>query len=124
MVSLVESLPPTDGPHASHGQDMLIIQASHVGYDPENQVFGAYRRAQTTQMECSSSCGKIQQVISWYQNEYDFARHNILLHNEDGQKIIIVDNQLLRQNRDNSLLLRLDRLIATDAGEQPIPLKI
>ena len=65
-------------PHATHGQDMLIVQASHVGYDPENQVFGTYRRAQTTHMECSLSCGKIQQVISWYQNEYEFARHNIL----------------------------------------------
>ncbi|MDH3980095.1 MAG: hypothetical protein OEU91_06235 [Gammaproteobacteria bacterium] len=111
-------------PHATHGQDMLIIQASHVGYDPENQVFGTYRRAQTTHMECSSSCGKIQQVISWYQNEYEFARHNILLHNEDGRKIIIVDNQLLRQDRDNSLLLRLEKLIATDSGKQPIPLRI
>jgi len=112
------------GPHATHGQDMLIMQASHVGYDPEKQVFGTYRRAQTTHMECSSSCGKIQQVISWYKNEYDFARHNILLHNEDGRKIIIVDNQLLRQDRDNSLLLRLDKLIATDAGEPPVPLRI
>ena len=111
-------------PHATHGQDMLIIQASHVGYDPENQLFGTYRRAQTTHMECSSSCGKIQQVISWYQNEYQFAHHNILLHNEDGQKIIIVDNQLLRQDRDNSLLLRLEKLIATDSGKQPIPLRI
>ena len=113
------------GPHASHGQDMLIIQASHVGYDPENEVFGTYRRAQTTHMECSPSCGKIQQVISWYQNEYEFARQNILLHNEDGRKIIIVDNQLLRQDRDNSLLLRLEKLIATDAGEQqPVAMKI
>jgi len=111
-------------PHAGHGQDMLIIQASHVGYDPENQVFGTYRRVQTTDMECGSSCGKIQQIISWYQNEYDFARHNILLHNENGQKILIVDNQLLRQDRNNSLLLRLDKLIATDAGQLPVPLRI
>jgi hypothetical protein len=111
-------------PHAAHGQDMLIIQASHVGYDPENRVFGTYRRAQTSHMECSSSCGKIQQIVSWYQNEYDFARHNILLHNENGQKILIVDNQLLRQDRNNSLLLRLDKLIASDAGQQAIPLRI
>jgi hypothetical protein len=103
---------------------MLIIQASHVGYDRENKVFGTYRRAPTTHLECSASCGKIQQVISWYQNEYDFSRHNILLHNEDGQIIIIVDNQLLHQNRDNGLLLYLDKLIATDAGVKPIPLKI
>ncbi len=111
-------------PHATHGQDMLIIQASHVGYDPENRVFGTYRRAQTTDMECSSSCGKIQEVISWYQNEYEFARHNILLHNEDGKNIIIVDNQLLHQDRNNSLSLRLEKLIATDSGKQPVPLRI
>jgi hypothetical protein len=36
------------GPHASYGQDMLIIQASHVGYDPKNKVFGTYRRAHLT----------------------------------------------------------------------------
>ena len=112
------------GPHAAHGQDVLIIQASHVGYDPEKRVFGTYRRAQTTHMACSSSCGKIHQVISWYKNEYDFARQNILLHNEDGQQIIIVDNQLLRRDRDNSLLLRLEKLIANDTGGQPVPLKI
>jgi hypothetical protein len=27
---------------------MLIIQASHVGYDPKNKVFGTYRRAHLT----------------------------------------------------------------------------
>ena len=63
-------------------------------------------------------------MISWYKNEYDFARQNILLHNEDGQQIIIVDNQLLRRDRDNSLLLRLEKLIANDTGGQPVPLKI
>lgn len=112
------------GPHAAHGQDLLIVQASHVGYDPETKVFGIYRRAQTTHGECSSNCGKIQQVIGWYQNEYDFAKHNILLHNADGEKIIIVDNQLLREDRDEGLLLRRDKLIATDSDGQRVPLKI
>ena len=34
-------------PHAQHGKDMVIIQASHVGYDPETEVFGRYCRLQT-----------------------------------------------------------------------------
>ena len=34
-------------PHAHHGKDMVIIQASHVGYDPDSGKFGVYRRLQT-----------------------------------------------------------------------------
>jgi hypothetical protein len=112
------------GPHASHGQDMLIIQASHVGYDPETSKFGTYRRAQTTHGECSSSCGKIHNVITWYQNEYEFAKLNILLHNDNGEKIIIVDNQLQREDREEGLFLRLEKFISTDEQGQYIPRKI
>jgi hypothetical protein len=35
------------GPHAEHGKDLVIIQASHVGYDPDSKKFGVYRRLQT-----------------------------------------------------------------------------
>ncbi len=112
------------GPHAAHGQDMLIIQASHVGYDPETKTFGIYRRAQTTHGECSANCGKIHNVITWYGNEYKFAQQNILLHNDNGDKIIVVDNQLLREDRDEGLFLRLDKFIATDAQGQRIPTKV
>ena len=111
-------------PHASHGQDMLIIQASHVGYDPENNVFGTYRRPQTTHNEYSSSCGKIQNVIDWYKNEYDFARQNILLHNDEGEPIVIVDNQLLREDLDEGLFLHLDKLVASDISGQRVPMRI
>lgn len=112
------------GPHAAHGQDMLIIQASHVGYDPETKAFGTYRRAQTTDVELSSSCGKIHNVISWYRNEYEFAKHNILLHNDNGEKIIVIDNQLLREDRENGLFLRLGKFITTDADGQPVSIKM
>ena len=111
-------------PYAEHGQDMVIIQASHVGYDPQTRLFGTYRRLQTTDQECGPSCGKIHHVITWYQNEYQFAQQNILLHRHEGQACIIVDNQLLREDRDEGLLLRLDKLIETDAGGQRIPLNI
>jgi hypothetical protein len=112
------------GPHAAHGQDMLIIQASHVGYDPETKVFGTYRRAQTTHGECSASCGKIHNVISWYRNEYEFAQHNILLHNDNGEKIVVIDNQLLRDDREDGLFLRLDKFITNDADGQPGSMKM
>lgn len=112
------------GPHAAHGQDMLIIQASHVGYDPETKSFGTYRRAQTTHGECSSSCGKIHNVLTWYKNEYEFAQLNILLHNDNGEKIIIIDNQLQRDDRDEGLFLRLEKLISTDMEGQYAPRKV
>jgi len=111
-------------PHAAHGQDLVIIQASHVGYDPANKEFGTYRRAQTREGECSASCGKVHHVLAWYQNEYRFAQQNILVHNDNNKKIIIVDNQLLREDRDEGLLLHLDKLIAANYGGQRIPLKV
>lgn len=112
------------GPHAEHGQDLVIIQASHVGYDPQTKRFGTYRRLQTTEQACSPSCGKVHQVITWYQDEYRFAQQNILLHRHEGQACIIVDNQLLREDRDEGLLLRLEKLIETDPSGQRVPLKI
>ncbi len=111
------------GPHAEHGQDLLIIQASHVGYDPQTRRFGTYRRLQTTSQECGPNCGKVHQVLAWYQNEYQFARQNILLHKHDGQACIIVDNQLLREDRDEGLFLRLDKLIKTGSSERRTPLR-
>ena len=111
-------------PHSDHGQDLVIIQASHVGYDPQTKLFGTYRRLQTTSQECGPNCGKVHQVIAWYQNELEFAQQNILLHRHEGRACIIADNQLLREDRDEGLILRLDKLIETNPGGQRIPLKI
>jgi len=38
----------------NHGQNMVIIQESHVSYDPETGVLGIYRRLQTENQRCSS----------------------------------------------------------------------
>lgn len=111
------------GPHASHGQDMVIIQASHVGYDPESKSFGTYRRLQTSDQSCGPSCGKIFHVIEWYQEEYEFACKNILLQKIDGQDCIVIDNRLLRDDRDDGLLLRLEKLIASDNSGERAPLQ-
>ena len=32
------------GPHAHHGEDSVIVQASHVGYNPETSTYGTCTR--------------------------------------------------------------------------------
>jgi len=98
------------GPHAHHGEDLVIILASHVGYDPDTARFGEYRREQTTARDITPNCGKICGVLSWYQDEYRFAQHNILLRRDAGRRLLVIDNQLLREDRGEGLFLRLERL--------------
>lgn len=98
-------------PHSEHGKDMVIIQASHVGYDPDTGEFGIYRRMQTDEHEHASDCGAICGVMRWYQDEYEFAGKQIHLEVEEGAKYVIIDNQLLKQNREQGLFLHLHKLI-------------
>ena len=110
---LVGGVVATDrhGPHAQHGKDMVIIQASHVGYDPDTSRFGVYRRLCTVHSDISSSCGKIDAVLDWYRAEYQFAQNNILIEHRGGDCFIIVDNQLLNMRREEGIFLHLDKLI-------------
>ena len=98
-------------PHSEHGKDMVIIHASHVGYDPETGEFGIYRRMQTDEHEHAADCGAICGVMRWYQEEYEFAGKQIHLEIEDGAKYVVIDNQLLNQNRDEGLFLHLHKII-------------
>ncbi|MCW8930393.1 MAG: hypothetical protein OQL19_09165 [Gammaproteobacteria bacterium] len=103
------------GPHASHGEDLMIIQATHVGYEPENQEFGIYRRIQTNDCHHSSNCGKIAGTLKWYLDEYKFACENIYLEKDShGQLQISINNLLLHKEREEGLILDLDKLIAID----------
>jgi hypothetical protein len=47
-----------------------------------------------------------------------------LLHNDNGEKIIVIDNQLLREDREDGLFLRLGKFITTDADGQPVSIKM
>ena len=120
---LVGGIVATDrhGPHAHHGQDLFIIQASHVGYDPKTESFGTYRRLQTEQQNETSNCGKICNALDWYLNEYTFARNNIYLTKENGKPKIIIDNQLLHLEREEGLMLKLERFVEVDERGMPIP---
>jgi hypothetical protein len=99
------------GPHAGHGEDVVIIQASHVGYDPETGEFGRYRRLQTENHATTATCGKVAAVLSWYLDEYRFAAARIVLERHDDQHAITIDNQLLQAHRAEGLVLNLDRLV-------------
>ena len=110
-------------PHAEHGQDLVIIQASHVGYNPASQSFGVYKRLQTQQQEFSPSCGKVDNVLSWYKTEHRFACENIFVSRENGKWLITIDNQLLNDTREEGLYLHLNKLITPDEQGRSNPIR-
>ena len=113
------------GPHAHHGKDLVIIQASHVGYDPEKQEWGTYRRLQMDEEVLTTACGKICGILDWYRQEYRFARENIYFTRLDGTPIVVIDNQLLNPDRKQGLFLRLDKMvIADEVVGQSEPLRV
>ena len=109
------------GPHAHHGEDLVIIQASHVGYDPDTRRFGVYRRQRTAGQEFGDNCGKLCAVLHWYQQEYSHACEHIWLAALDGEPVVYVDNQFFDDNRTEGLFLDLDRLI--DRSEDPLKVR-
>ena len=111
------------GPHAEHGRDMVIIQASHVGYNPATETFGNYCRMRTEHHDSTSSCGKISGVIKWYQEEYQFAQDNIALETDGKKQLVTVDNQLLNLDRNQGLFLDLNKIILVDKEGDYKPVK-
>lgn len=106
-------------PHATHGKDIMIIQASHVGYEPATKEFGIYRRIQSEDFHHSTNCGKILDIVKWYMNEYQFACDNIYLEPSNSKNFdISINNLLLHEERDEGLLPELNKIIAcNNTGE-------
>lgn len=102
-------------PHAEHGKDLVIIQASHVGYD--NGVFGLYCRLQTTNNDKTDTCGKIADVIPWYQKQYETAQNNILLNKENDQYSITIARNLI--DSEQGLFLNLSEIMS---GSETTPI--
>lgn len=96
---------------AKHGQDLVVIQASHIGYDPDTNEYGRYRRSQTGLGELTSSCDVIADLLKWYLDEYQFACDNIFLERVDGKLQITINNQYLDDRRKVGLMLNLNRLL-------------
>ncbi len=99
-------------PHAEHGRDLALVQASHVGYDPDTRRFGSYRRLQTEGQCTTATCGKIDLVIDWYLQQYRRAQQRILVITTGAETTIAIDNELLQEQRSEGLFLRFDRLLA------------
>jgi hypothetical protein len=123
---LVGGIVATDrhGPHAHHGKDLVIIQASHVGYDPETCNFGVYRRLQMDPIAHTASCGKISAVLEWYLQEYHFAKNNVSFARIDGEAVVIIDNQFVDDGREGGLFLQLDKIVDMEKGHPPEPLHV
>lgn len=109
------------GPHADHGKDLLLVQASHVGYDPETGKFGEYRRLQTEDNHHSCSCGKIGRITAWYAKEYEYASENVRLLRFEGQLAVLIDTMLIARQRKEGLFLHGERLVAGAEHGLPRP---
>ncbi len=107
-------------PHAAHGKDIMIIQASHVGYEPATKEFGIYRRIQTEDCHHSTNCGKLLEIIKWYMDEYQFACDNIYLEPSNSKHFgISINNLLLNEEREEGLLLELKKIVAHNNSGEP-----
>jgi hypothetical protein len=104
------------GPHADHGDDVVIIHASHVGYDSQRQRFGVYPRLFAADSPYGHSCGKLCAVMAWYREEYDYARANIAVGLVEDRPAVFIDNHLLEPDRREGLFPHLDRLIEAPAA--------
>ncbi len=108
------------GPHSQHGEDLMILQASHVGYDPASGSYGTYNRPQMEDHCSSDSCGKLIHVIRPYWEQYLFARDRIFLHRDtSGNCLITVKNSFIdfvSHPVDKGLVLRLNNIVDGDSS--------
>lgn len=107
-------------PFSHHGEDLVIVHASHVGYDPEQRCFGRYRRSRTTTGGWGSSCRKLASILEWCQGEYALARENVSLEIRDGKPIVVIDNAL--RPSDNPDRMAFDTAISTMASSSTVEL--
>lgn len=109
-------------PHAAHGQDSVIIQASHVGYDPETGEYGYCKRPKMSADSISSSCGRLTHVVEPFLRNYNFAKQRIFLHrNDQGEHLITVKDTFIdfpSKPITNGLVLRLDKIGRLSADNQ------
>lgn len=113
------------GPHAHHGEDSVIIQASHVGYDPHTGTYGKYIRPKMEGICISDSCGKITHVISPYLEQYNFAQERIFLsRDEQGNHLITVKNSFIDFHSHpikNGLVLLLENIVKRGTNGKVVP---
>jgi hypothetical protein len=101
-------------PFTEHGEGLVIIQASHVGYDPDSNSFGTYKRIHTKDNRHTACCGKLTAITDWYVEQYRIAQSDVLLECCNDHLCLRIDNGLLRGKRQEGLFLNMRRLVKRD----------
>lgn len=109
-------------PHAHHGKDLVIVHASHVGYNAETWEYGSFKRSQTEDSVCSSNCGKIHGTLEWYLQQYEYACSHILVEMHDKHCKLTIDNQYLSRSHKRSLLLNLEKMVEHTKDGEIVPI--
>lgn len=112
-------------PHSTHGEDLVIIQASHVGYDPATSIYGYCKRPKMYGDNISASCGKILNVIGPFMSRYNFAKQRIFLHRtETGEHLITVKDLFIdfeSKPVENELVLKLHKIVKLTSENRIVP---
>ena len=93
--------------HAQHGQDMLIVQASHIAYD-----------------SAQSKCGTISKALKPYLESYQLACNHIFVDRQRENCYLTIDNQYLLSDRKQALRLNLDKMLRCDVNKEIIPVAV
>ena len=114
------------GPHAHHGEDSVIVQASHVGYDPHSGIYGTCTRPKMEGTCISPSCGKITHVITPYVERFEFAKERIFLHRDDkNNHLITVKNAFIDFDIhpvQDGLVLNLENIVKLNSDGKVVPI--
>jgi len=106
------------GPHSNHGDDLVIVQATHVGYDPNTGEYGSYHRPHIAGDNTCVSCGKLTHVITPYLINYDFAKDRIFLSKDDKGRCLITTKasfvDFVSHPVDEGLVLKLSNIVDQD----------
>ncbi len=110
------------GPFVEHGESLVIVQASHVGYQADDNSFGTYSRLHASNNDRTACCGKLTGVIEWYLQQYRSAQTDVMLERCGDQLCLRIDNGLLRGSREEGLFLNMPRLLEPTSDGKFMPI--
>jgi len=120
------------GPHAAHADDVVLVHAPHVGFEPDLQEYGTYRRRQIEAAtdsgddQMSGTCGKVVGVLGPYVNAYHALLGRIRVRVE-GDHVLIGLSRLLLPSDEKSedfekiqVQVLFEELLEEGALENPV----
>jgi len=109
----------------THGRDLVIVQATHVGYDPIKKSFGKYPRhrasVDTSTLCETSNCGHVGAILNPYKLSYRSAgKHTYVSRNSANGKCGISINDFFLENPPRypkSIKLDISRMVGNQSEE-------